>query len=96
MKQGFVYILTNKRNGTLYTGVTSDLRQRMHMHRKGLVDGFTKRYNLKRLVWYEAHVDLQEAIVREKRIKSWRRLWKIRLIEQDNPEWNDLFDEMAE
>jgi len=96
VKQGFVYILTNKRNGTLYTGVTSDLRQRMYMHRKGLVDGFTKKYNLRRLVWYEAHADLQEAIVREKRIKSWRRLWKIRLIEQDNLEWNDLYDKLEE
>jgi len=92
MRQGFVYILTDRRNGTLYTGVTSDLRNRVDQHRRGLIEGFTKKYNLRRLVWYEVHTDMREAIIREKRIKAWRRRWKVRMIEDVNPEWDDLFE----
>jgi len=96
MRQGYVYIMTDRRNGTLYTGVTSDLRNRVEQHLSELIDGFTKKYSLKRLVWYEVHADIREAIVREKRIKSWKRRWKIRMIEDVNPEWDDLFEGIRE
>lgn len=89
-KQYFVYILASKRYGTLYTGVTSQLVQRIWQHKLGLVDGFSKTYNVHYLVYYEIHVDVYEAITREKRIKKWKRQWKINLIEQDNPMWRDL------
>ncbi len=88
----YVYIMTNRKCGTLYTGVTSDLIQRCHQHREGLVDGFTKRYGLKQLVWYEAHEDMMVAIQREKNIKHWSRQWKIELIEKLNPHWDDLYE----
>ena len=93
VKQPCVYILASKRNGTLYTGVTSDLFQRTALHKQDLIEGFTKRYAVHRLVYYEMHRTMNEAIVREKRIKKWNRAWKIRLIESMNPEWIDLFDE---
>ena len=82
----FVYIVSNKPHGTLYTGVTNDLVRRVHEHRTGAVRGFTKRYNLHRLVWFEAYDDAENAIVREKRIKTWRRAWKLTLIEAANPD----------
>ena len=89
-KQYFVYILANKSYGTLYTGVTSNLIQRVYQHKEGLTDGFTKKYDLHKLVYYEVHMDINEAILREKRIKRWRRQWKINLIEQSNPDWINL------
>ena len=93
--QGYVYILTNRPHGTLYTGVTSDLVRRVYMHRKGVVAGFTKRYNLKKLVFYEKHEYIQDAIVREKRIKEWKRAWKVKLIEENNPDWRDLYSDIV-
>ncbi len=92
MKQPCVYIVTNKPNGILYTGVTSGLPVRMSQHVQGLFPGFTKKYGLKRLVYYEMHENMLAAITREKRIKEWQRAWKVRLIEAMNPEWTDLFD----
>ena len=90
MKQPVVYILASKRNGTLYVGVTSNLASRIEAHRSGVVDGFTKKYDVKTLVYFELHADMYEAIQREKRIKKWNRAWKVQLIEQANPEWRDL------
>jgi len=92
---GFVYIMTNRRNGILYTGVTSDLVPRIYAHREGLIDGFTKRYSLKRLVYFEDHDDIRSAIQREKTIKHWPRAWKVRLIHAQNPDWQDLFERLA-
>jgi putative endonuclease len=89
-----VYILASGYNGTLYVGMTSDLPKRTHEHRCGLVGGFTKEYDVKDLVWYEIHEDATAAITREKRIKKWNRLWKIRLIEEKNPTWRDLYQEI--
>ncbi len=86
----FVYILTNKRAGVFYTGVTSDLERRSWQHRTGDLRGFSQKFGLKTLVWFETHRDIHEAIAREKAIKHWRRPWKIALIEKDNPEWRDL------
>ncbi len=88
----YVYILTSGRNGTLYIGVTGDLAARIHQHREGLTPGFTQRYGVTRLVWYEAFPTADEAITAEKRIKRWRRPWKIQLIERDNPQWLDLYE----
>ncbi|MCL4768650.1 MAG: GIY-YIG nuclease family protein [Hyphomicrobiaceae bacterium] len=88
-----VYILASDRNGTLYVGVTSSLFARVAIHKQELVDGFTKRYGVHRLVYYELHTTMDQAIRREKRLKKWNRAWKLRLIEQMNPEWHDLFDE---
>ncbi len=95
MKGGWVYIVTNRRNGTLYIGVTNDLGRRIWEHREGLVDGFTKRYGLKRLVYAERHDDITEAIQREKTLKRWPRAWKVRLIHADNPAWDDLYERIA-
>ena len=92
MAGGWVYIVTNRPNGTLYVGVTSDLARRVHEHREGTARGFTRRYGLTRLVYAEPHEDIREAIRREKAIKGWRRAWKVRLIRESNPDWNDLFD----
>jgi putative endonuclease len=89
-KQYYVYLLASKRYGTLYTGVTSNLAQRMYEHKEGFVQGFTKKYNVHQLVYYEVHLDVYEAIKREKRIKKWNRQWKINLIEQGNPQWLNL------
>ncbi|KTC94467.1 GIY-YIG nuclease family protein [Legionella erythra] len=86
----FVYILSSKSYGTLYIGVTSNLTQRINQHKNGWVDGFTKKYCVHRLVYYEIHADIYEAITREKRIKKWNRQWKINLIEEKNPQWLDL------
>jgi putative endonuclease len=93
-KQFCVYILTNQPRGTLYAGVTSNLPQRIAQHREKLVDGFTNRYKLNRLVWYEVHDSAESAIAREKNIKKWNRLWKIELIESTNPSWTDLYTEI--
>lgn len=89
--QPCVYILTNQRNGTLYVGVTAELAQRIWIHREGLSEGFSRKYGLKRLVYYEIFNSMYEAIQREKQIKKWKRLWKIRLIEEMNPQWDDLY-----
>jgi putative endonuclease len=90
--QPAVYILASGRNGTLYIGVTSNLVQRAWQHRQSLGDGFTRRYGVKHLVHYEMHGDMEHAIAREKRLKKWNRLWKLRLIEDANPEWLDLWE----
>jgi putative endonuclease len=93
MRENFqpaVYIMASKRHGTLYIGVTSNLLQRVDQHRNGLLPGFTRDYAVTRLVWFELHETMESAILREKRIKEWRRGWKIVLIEETNPEWLDL------
>ena len=95
MKQPCVYIMANKRNGTLYTGVTSNLPGRAFQHRTGLVKGFTAKYSCKLLVWYEQHESMYEAIVREKQIKAGSRAKKLALIESFNPSWKDLYEELA-
>ena len=92
MKRPCVYILASKPLGTLYVGVTSDLHKRMAEHTQGLIEGFTKKYHVKRLVYYECHHAMPNAIRREKQLKDWQRIWKIRLIESMNPDWIDLFD----
>jgi putative endonuclease len=94
-KQTAVYILASKRNGTLYTGVTSDLVKRIWEHKNDLVDGFTKQYRVHNLVWYELHADMITAIEREKNIKEWKREWKLNLIEKKNPDWRDLYDDIT-
>jgi putative endonuclease len=94
MKEYYVYILASSRNGTLYIGVTSDLPKRVYEHKHGIIDGFTKKYNVHILVYYEAHDNIEEAITREKQIKKWERAWKMRLIEEMNPEWDDLYEQI--
>ncbi len=84
--------MANKRNGTLYLGVTSDLRGRAYQHRNALIEGFSKKYGCNLLIWFEAHDDLQEARHRELQMKKWKRSWKMEVIERDNPQWKDLFD----
>ena len=91
MKQPCVYIVTNQPRGTLYIGVTGSLLHRIQEHRDGLVEGFTKRYGLWRLAWFELHDNFVSAIEREKQLKGWNRMWKIRLIEQTNRDWRDLW-----
>ncbi len=93
-KTYYVYILANKFNGTLYVGVTSNLVKRIWEHKGGLADGFTKKYGIKHLVYYEDHIDIENAIKREKRLKDWKRQWKIDLINKTNPNWNDLYQEI--
>ncbi|TAN42587.1 MAG: GIY-YIG nuclease family protein [Nitrospirae bacterium] len=95
MKNFYVYILASKRNGTLYTGVTSDLIKRIYEHKNNLVDGFTKEYHIHSLAWYEIHDTAEAAIAREKQIKKWNRTWKLKLIEKDNPDWRDLYDDIC-
>ncbi len=90
----YVYILASRRNGTLYVGVTNDLVRRVWEHRTDSVEGFTQRYGVHQLVWFEQHADVEAAIVREKRIKRWRRVWKLQLIEQMNRQWCDLYDDI--
>ena len=94
MKIPCVYILASKPNGTLYVGVTSDLVQRIWQHKNNLVEGFTKRYSVHRLVWYEVHEYMESSIRREKTIKKWNRAWKIELIEKNNPTWRDLYNDI--
>ncbi len=91
-KQPCVYLLASRRNGTLYTGVTSDLLKRVWEHKNDVVEGFTKQYGVHTLVWYELHESMESAIAREKRIKGWKRQWKLDLIETSNSEWRDLYD----
>lgn len=87
----YTYLLASRPNGTLYVGVTNNLVRRVAEHRSGFADGFTRRYRVHRLVWFEHHTSIEHAILREKRIKTWRRAWKIELIEDGNPEWRDLY-----
>lgn len=91
MKSGAVYFMANRKNGAIYTGVTSDLIKRVYQHRNGLVDGFTKDHDCRKLVWFEFFDDLDEARRREVQIKKWKRPWKIKRIEERNPDWNDLW-----
>jgi putative endonuclease len=91
-KDFYVYIMASKRNGTLYVGVTSNLVKRAYEHRSGSADGFTKRYGVKELVYYEGHKNAAAAITREKQIKAWQRKWKLELIKKFNPTWNDLYE----
>jgi putative endonuclease len=93
-RPAYIYLLASKPYGTLYTGVTSDLIKRIWQHREGLADGFTKKYDVKCLVWYETHDEILEAIRREKQLKEWKREWKIRLIHERNPVWRDLYPEL--
>jgi len=96
MEKAFcVYILASARNGTLYVGVTSNLVQRVWQHKEGLVDGFTKEYDVKDLVWYEQHDNAESAIRREKQVKKWDREWKVRMLEEQNPYWNDLYPQIV-
>ena len=96
MKAGFVYVMASAKNGTIYIGVTSDLVKRVYEHREGLIAGFTNRYGCKLLVWFEAYDDLQEARRREMQMKEWKRTWKIRVIEEQNLDWNDLYPSLFE
>lgn len=95
MTRWYVYILASRRNGTLYVGMTNDLLRRVWEHKQELVDSFTKKYHVHSLVWYEAAESPAAAIQREKQLKHWRRAWKLSLIEEGNPTWRDLFDELA-
>ncbi|MDE0050896.1 MAG: GIY-YIG nuclease family protein [Acidobacteriota bacterium] len=95
MRGGWVYIMTNRRNGTLYLGVTANIARRAWEHREGAAEGFTRRYGLKRLVYAEFHDDIAAAIQREKTMKHWPRRWKIALIQGMNPDWDDLYETLA-
>jgi putative endonuclease len=94
-RQPAVYILASDRNGTRYVGVTSNLMGRVYQHRAKKTDGFTKRYGVARLVWFEMHDVMETAILREKQLKNWRRAWKIALIEENNPRWRDLAEDLG-
>jgi putative endonuclease len=91
-REYYIYILASGRNGTLYTGVTGDLSRRVWEHREELTKGFTSQYGVKKLVWYAVHGEIDQAILHEKRVKRWRRDWKIQLIEAENPQWLDLYE----
>jgi len=95
MSRGYVYFLTNRPNGILYVGVTNDLVRRIYEHRSAAVDGFTRRYGLKRLVYFERFDDIRDAIQQEHNIKHWPRAWKVRKIIASNPDWNDLYEEIV-
>jgi len=95
MKQPCVYMLASQRNGTLYIGVTSDLIKRVWEHRQDFVEGFTRKYGVHDLVWYEQHEDMLTAIAREKALKEWQRAWKLELIEKMNPGWKDLYEDLV-
>ena len=94
-KTFYVYMLASERNGTLYIGVTSDLVKRIWEHREGLFEGFTKKYGVKHLVWFEVHTEAMAAIAREKQLKKWNRDWKIKMIQQGNPDWRDLYQDIT-
>ena len=95
MKQGYLYILFNRKNGTLYTGVTSDLQRRIYEHKNNIIDGFTQKYNINKLGYYEIYNDISSAIYREKEIKAGSRKKKIELIKSMNPNWNDLYNSLV-
>ncbi|MEO1136718.1 MAG: GIY-YIG nuclease family protein [Pseudomonadota bacterium] len=92
MRPFFVYILASKRNGTLYAGSTDDLAKRVWEHKEKIIKGFTSRYSVDRLVWYEPHDTREAAFTRERQIKEWKRAWKLELIEKENPDWDDLYE----
>ena len=94
-KRGYVYIMANRPNGTIYIGCTSDLVKRAYQHRESLVEGFTRQYGCRTLVWFEAYDDIQEARTAELRMKEWKRAWKLKRIEAMNPGWRDLFDDLT-
>lgn len=94
MKQPAVYLMASQRNGTLYVGVTSDLIKRVWQHKNHIVEGFTEKYDVDLLVWFEPHATMESAIAREKSIKEWQRSWKIEVIEKTNPDWNDLYESL--
>jgi len=94
MKPYYIYILASKKNGTLYIGVTTDLIRRVWQHKNDSHEGFTKKYRVHRLVWFDETPDIEAAILREKQMKKWRRQWKIELIEKENPQWNDLYEDL--
>ena len=94
MKEGWLYLLASKRNGTLYLGVTSELRSRIWQHRTAAIEGFSKQYGCNRLVWIEHYPNLHDARVREAQMKKWKRAWKLELIEKYNPDWRDLWDDL--
>ncbi len=96
MSSGFVYILSNKRNGTIYIGVTSNLVKRIWEHKQHVVESFTKKYDVTNLVYFEQLENINEAIAREKQLKNWRRNWKVALIEKDNPSWKDLYNSILD
>ena len=93
--QPCVYMMTSGRNGTIYIGVTSDLLSRVWQHKNNVVEGFTEKYEVHQLIWYEPHENMESAISREKALKKWNRIWKLRLIEQFNPEWQDLYEQLT-
>lgn len=93
MKNYYIYILASKKNGTLYIGMTNDLVRRIFEHKSGSIEGFTKKYSVDKLVYFESTTDVNDAIAREKRLKKWKRQWKIDLIEKSNPDWRDLSDD---
>jgi putative endonuclease len=95
MKNYYVYILASKRNGTLYIGVTNDLTRRVYEHKNDLVHGFSNKYQTHLLVYFEITTNIESAIVREKNLKKWKREWKLGIIEKNNPEWKDLYDEIV-
>ena len=95
IKEPCVYVMASGENGTLYVGVTSDLAKRVFAHREGLIDGFTKKYGVKKLVWYERHETMESAIVRETQLKKWNRAWKVREVGAFNPEWRDLYEDIT-
>jgi len=95
-KAGYVYIMASRRNGTIYIGVTNDLIRRIAEHRSGKIRGFTSKYGCKLLVWFEAYDEMEQARLRELRMKEWKRQWKLRVIEEMNPDWNDLFESLCQ
>ncbi len=95
MGQYFFYMLASKRNGTLYIGVTNNLLKRVHQHKNDVTEGFTRKYNVHSLVYYEVFNRIQDAITREKQMKKWKRQWKMELIEKSNPNWEDLFESLS-
>ena len=94
IKQYYAYILANKRNGTIYIGVTNNLKRRVGEHKEDLIEGFTKKYRIHSLVYFESYNDIKDALTREKRLKKWNREWKIKLIEEMNPDWCDLYNDL--
>jgi putative endonuclease len=96
MRTYFVYMMTNKKRGTLYIGVTNNLPRRVYEHKKGILGGFTKKYNLRKLIWYEVTDSIRIAIEEEKRMKKWKRQYKINVVEEENPNWNDLSEEFLD